>query len=119
MRFQYLRPVNTIFLLFSRCKYIKILICSQIKLDINTILTQLVIENKFKHKYSISYTQNHHQKPINKKGTEINSMPQNTYESYRLLCLIIIPNKMYEEILFDIHTTDMKTRTTTGCITTA
>ena len=42
-------------------------------------------------------------------------MSQNTYESYRLLCLIIIPNKMYEEILFDIHTTDMKTRTTTGC----
>lgn len=53
----------------------------------------------------------------NKKGTEINSMPQNTYESYRLLCLIIIPNKMYEEILFDIHTTGMKTRTTTSCIT--
>lgn len=116
MRFQYLRPVNTIFLLFFEMqKYKKILICSQNKLNINTILTQLVIENKFKHKYSISYTQNHHQKSINKKGTE----PQNTYESYRLLCLIIIPNKMYEEILFDIHTTDMKTRTTTGCITTA
>ena len=61
MRFQYLRPVNTIFLLFFEMQiYKKILIYPQIKLDINTILTQLVIENKFKYKlYTKSSSEAH------------------------------------------------------------
>ena len=44
------------------------LIHTQTKLNINTNLTQLVIESKIKYDFSLSFTQIQSKKPINKKG---------------------------------------------------